>query len=153
MFNSIFFKNQQQNIINVEKISEQKKEKLINYYIKDLKEKRNIVPMYATSFIESNVLKIFKQPNISKDALDIIKYNISSVLQCINMNPEHYSAYYYPNIRAEKRVNRRSSVEAAKAFRKEFNIKNEDLNEEVLIETLNQNDNDLYKTFGLIYGK
>ena len=153
LFNSIFFKNQQQNIINVEKISEQKKEKLKNYYFKDLKEKRNIVPMYATSFIESNVLKIFKQPNISKDVLDIVKYNISSVLQSINMNPEHYSAYYYPNIRAEKRVNRRSSVEAAKAFRKEFNIKNEDLNEEVLIETLNQNDNDLYKTFGLIYGK
>ena len=112
-----------------------------------------LVMFYANAFIRSNVLKIFKQRNISKDTLDIIKYNISSILECIEMNKDYYAAEYFPELKNDKKLSRRSSVETAKIFRKEFNIKEEDLNEDVLIDTLNNNNNDIYQTFQIIYGK
>ena len=153
LFNNIFFKNKEQTIINSEKISEYYKELIKKEYFKHIEEKNNRVSFYANAFIRSNVLKIFKQRNISKDTLDIIKYNISSILECIEMNKDYYAAEYFPELKNDKKLSRRSSVETAKIFRKEFNIKEEDLNEDVLIDTLNNNNNDIYQTFQIIYGK
>ena len=153
LFNNIFFKNKEQTIINSEKISEYYKELIKKEYFKHIEEKNNRVSFYANAFIRSNVLKIFKQRNISKDTLDIIKYNISSILECIGMNKDYYAAEYFPELKNDKKLSRRSSVETAKIFRKEFNIKEEDLNEDVLIDTLNNNNNDIYQTFQIIYGK
>ena len=69
------------------------------------------------------------------------------------MNKDYYAAEYFPELKRYKKIARQSSVETAKIFRKEFNIKEEDLNEDVLIDTLNNNNNDIYQTFQIIYGK
>ena len=69
------------------------------------------------------------------------------------MNKDYYAAEYFPELKHDKKITRQSSVEVAKVFRKEFNIKEEDLNEDVLIDTLNNNNNDIYQTFQIIYGK
>ena len=50
-----------------------------------------------------------------------------------------------------KKVDRGASVKAAKAFMKEFNIKEGDIPEEKLIKKLEENNNDIYQTFSSIF--
>ena len=153
LFNNIFFVNQQQNIINGEKISEEKKEIIRKEYFKHIDEQNNnIVRIYADNFIRVNVLKIFNQANISKDVLEVVKYNISAVAECVGMNKDHYLPYYFPRIRQEKKEYRRSSVEAAIRFRKEFEISEADINQEQLLKRLEENNDNIYQTFQVFYG-
>ena len=148
LLTKIFFRNQQMTEINPNRVNENITEAIISQYIKNPKE----IEPYVQNFIQVNVLPYFKKPKIPKDIIDILKYNISSVLKCINISPDYYSAYYYPELKKQNRVSRRSSVEAARKFKKEFNISEGQLNEEVLINKLNENNNDIYQTFGQIYG-
>ena len=121
-------------------------------YIKNLTDERNEIIIYAKNFIVYNVLPIFKQTNISRELLDVIKYNISVILETIGIDKNYYSNYYFPQLKKEIK-NRQKSVEAAERFRKEFNIGKDVINEEVLIEKLDENNNDIYQTFGGFYGK
>ena len=98
-------------------------------------------------------MKIFKETNISKDTLEIVKYNIETVLECIEKNKNLFSDAYKPDSKREKKGSRQNSVKAARNFRKEFGVKNEDLNEEVLVDLLNKNNDDINLVFQLIYGK
>ena len=109
--------------------------------------------MYVNNFIQGNVLKLFKKDNIPKEILEIVKYKISSLLECIGMNKNYYSAYYYPDMKIDKTKNRQSSVKAAQRFREEFNVSEKEINQDVLVNALYENNNDIYQTFGLIYGK
>ena len=148
----IFFKDPQMTQINTKNIDQRYLEMIQNAYFKHIKEPKNIVYMYVNSFIKTNLLKLFKK-NIPKGDLEIVKNKISVVLQCIDMNKDYYSAYYYPELKKDKKVNRQSSVEAAIRFRKEFNISEKEINENVLIDTLEENDNDIFQTFQQFYGK
>ena len=121
-------------------------------YIQNLNEKRNQISIYAKNFIVCNVLPIFKHDNISGNILDIIKFNISEILEGIGMNKNYYSNFYFPQFQ-KKIKNRQKSIEAAASFRKEFNIGEEDIYEEALIIKLDQNDNDIYQTFQELFGK
>ena len=97
-------------------------------------------------------MKLFKEnKKIEKNDLEIIKDKISSVIQCIDMNKDYYNKYYYPVKEGLK--NYQSSVKAAQSFRKEFQISEYDINERILIKTLSENNNDIYQTFAIIYGK
>ena len=111
-----------------------------------------IFRIYADNFIRVNVLKIFNQANISKDVLEIVKYNISAVAESVGMNKDHYLPYFFPRIRQEKKVYRGSSVEAAIRFRKEFGISEADINQEQLLKRLEENNDNIYQTFQVFYG-
>ena len=152
LFNSIFFVNPQQTIINSKKISEEKKIILINEHFKHINEENNIVTKYADTFIRANVLKIFNQANISRDTIEVVKYNISSVCECVGINRDHYVPYYFPRIHNPKKGYRRSSVEAAIRFRKEFGVSEQDINQEQLLKKLEENNDDINQTFQIIYG-
>ena len=149
----IFFTNQQQTEINTRKINEYYLERIRKEYYNHISEPKNIVYIYVNNFIKNNVLKLFKKDDIHKEVLEIVKTKISSLLECINMRKDYYEPYYFPQIKKDKVKNRQSSVLAAERFRKEFNISEKDINQDVLVDTLYENNNDIYQVFGLIYGK
>ena len=98
-------------------------------------------------------MKLFRQYNkIEKNDLEIIKDKISLVIQCLDMNKDYYKEYYYPAKEGFIK-NLQISVKAAQSFRKEFNISEYDINEQILVKTLSENNNDIYQTFAIIYGK
>ena len=150
---NIFFTNPQQTEINTLKINEHHLEKIRKEYYKHINEERNSVYMFVNNFIKSNILRLFQKNNIPKEVLEIVKSKISSLLECINMRKDYYSAYYFPEMKKDTTKNRQSSVKAAERFRKEFNVSEQDINQKVLVDTLYENDNDIYQTFGLLYGK
>ena len=125
----------------------------IFFYFKHINDEQNYVYDYINNFIKANVLKLFKKNNIPKEDLEIVKYNIASLLICIGMNKDFYSPYYFPELKKERKGNRQASVEAAARFRKEFCIPKDDINEDVLVNTLYENGNDINQTFQIIYGK
>ena len=153
LLNNIFFKNVQQTEINTNKINEHHLETIKKAYFKHINDEQNYVYDYINNFIKLNVLKLFKKNNIPKEDLEIVKYNIASLLGCIGMNKDFYSPYYFPELKKGLKGNRQASVEAAVRFRKEYNISKDEINEDVLIDTLYENDNDMNQTFQIIFGK
>lgn len=153
LLNNIFFKNVQQTEINTNKVNEHHLETIKKAYFKHINDEQNYVYDYINNFIKVNVLKLFKKNNIPKEDLEIVKYNIASLLGCIGMNKEFYSPYYFPELKKGLKGNRQASVEAAIRFRKEYNIPKDEINEDVLIDTLYENGNDINQTFQIIYGK
>ena len=152
IFNNIFFKDQHQKVINEERINDKTKYIIHKLFINHLNEERNQISAYAKNFILNNVLPIFQQSNINKDLLELVKFNISEILEAVGLDKNLYSSRYSP-IYIKRIKNRQRSVEAAKRFRQEFQIKKEDINDEALIKKLDENDNDIYQTFQGIYGK
>ena len=153
LLNSIFFKNIDQTEINTQEIDDNHLKILREEYLKHINEERNIIYIYVNSFIKANCLKLFKRNNIDKNDLEIIKAKISSVIECVGMNKDYYMPYYYPNQEYLKTRSRLESVKVAQSFRKEFNINEKVINTAQLINYLNENDNDIYQTFGQIFGK
>ena len=152
IFNNIFFKDQHQKVINEERINDKTKYIIHKLFINHLNEERNQISAYAKNFILNNVVPIFQQNNISKDLLELVKFNISEILEAVGLDKNLYSSRYSP-IYIKRIKNRQRSVEAAKRFRQEFQIKKEDINDEALIKKLDENDNDIYQTFQGIFGK
>ena len=152
IFNNIFFKDQHQKVINEERINDKTKYIIHKLFINHLNEERNQISDYAKNFILNNVLPIFQQSNINKDLLELVKFNISEILEAVGLDKNLYSSRYSP-IYIKRIKNRQRSVEAAKRFRQEFQIKKEDINDEALIKKLDENDNDIYQTFQGIFGK
>ena len=66
------------------------------------------------------------------------------------MDGNYYSSYYFPQLKKEIK-NRQKSVEAAERFRKEFNIGKDVINDEDIIKKLDENENDINKTFVRMY--
>ena len=153
LLNGIFFKNIEQTIINTQKIDDNHLKILREEYLKHINEEKNIVYIYVNNFIKSNCLKLFKKNIITKIELEIIKVKISSVIECIGMNKDYYLPYCIPNQEYVEIKSLEQSVKAAKSFREEFGVNEKDINPFQLINYLNENDNDIYQTFGQIFGK
>ena len=153
LLNNIFFKNVQQTEINTNKVNEHHLETIKKAYFKHINDEQNYVYDYINNFIKLNVLKLFKKNNIPKEDLEIVKYNIASLLGCIGMNKDCYSPYYFPELKKGLKGNRQASVEAATRFRKEYCIPKDEINEDVLVNTLYENGNDINQTFQIIFGK
>ena len=104
-------------------------------------------------FFNCNVLKIFEKEKkyINNERIDIIKYNIETICELFELNKNKYKDYYFQN--SNRRLkDRRKSVDAAKRFRKEFNIDDSIIKEEELLKKLDKNDNDIKKVFQQMYG-
>ena len=56
-------------------------------------------------------------------------------------------------MKIDKTENQQSSDKIAERFRKEFNVSEKEINQDVLVDALYETNNDIYQTFGLIYGK
>jgi hypothetical protein len=151
--NSIFFIDYQQKVINDQKINEFKKEELQKAIFNDKISGRNILKNYYMNFIEENVLPLFKKSKYtSQSILEIIKYNISVILECLGMNKNYYNNYYYQNEANKKKINRRLSEEAVLRFRNEYNLNKEEYTDEALERRLIENNLDINKTFEKMFG-
>ena len=155
IFNPIFFKNKEQTSINGEKMSEERKEKILLIYFKYRKfSMQNELINYFDNFVRANVLKHLQSNNLHQQIIDNLKYNIKTVLECLEMDKYSYEKYYnsqnYINQKDPKE--RKKSTEAAFKFRRAFNIGKNIIKDEELIKKLQNNDNDINKVFQLIYG-
>ena len=107
---------------------------------------KNFLINHYLNFIELNVLPIFKKRGkISEDILEIIKYNISVVLECCGKDKNYFETQ-------KKFINRKKSVAAIRQFRKEFGISEDEYNDAGLEKRLIENNLDIYKTFGKMFG-
>ena len=149
--NIIFFVDYQQKIIREQKINEYQKEELKKEIFNDKKNGRNILKNYYMNYIEENILPLFKK-NINSSKLEIIKYNISIILECLGMDKNYYNEYFNQQEAKQKKFNRQQFREAVIKFRKEFNISKEDYADEPLENKLIENNLDIHKTFGKIFG-
>ena len=61
-----------------------------------------MVSLYVKNFITNNVLRLFQKDNIPKYILEIVKLKISLLLECIGMDKDYYSAYYYPKTKKKE---------------------------------------------------
>ena len=107
------------------------------------------------NYIEGNILPLFKKNIISskqKVIQEIIKYNICIILECLGMDKNYYNNYFYQQEAKQPKFSRCQSKEAVIKFRKEFNINQDDFTDEALEKKLLENDLDIYKTFGKIFG-
>ena len=108
---------------------------------------------YFDNFLKRNVLKIFEKEKkyINNELIDIIKYNIETICELFELNKNKYKDYYFQN--SNRRLkDRRKSGDAARQFRKEFNIDDSIIKEEELLKKLDKNNNDIYTVFQQIYG-
>ena len=151
--NNIFFYDYQQKYIKGQKINEYKKEELEREIINDKAKGRNILKNYYMNYIETIILPLFnKNKNINKSKLEIIKYNISVILECLGMDKNYYNNYYNQYEIKKHNFNRCYSQEALIKFRKEFKISKEDFTDEAIEKRLIENDLDINKTFGKMFG-
>ena len=149
----VFFSDKQEKFIKVEKISEIERDEIEREAMKEMKEHKEDLKNFCKNYIEENVLPLFKRKDIEDYQREILKYNIESILQCIGENKILYKNYYYPEVFNNKtEIDRRKSIAALRRFRKEFQVKEEDYNDEGLIRRLAENNYDIYKTFGKIFG-
>ena len=153
-FNNLFFWNKEQTSIKDIRINENQQELLRKKYVNYKKEnKERILINYFDNFIKVTVLGCFKRDNERKYIKDILKYNIEVILNCFEMHRNTYACYYYPTYSKNNEIkDRKKSTEAAKKFRREFNIESEIIKDEELIKKLDKNDNDINKVFQQLYG-
>ena len=151
--NSIFFYDYQQKYIKDQKINEDKKEELKKEIFNDKIKGRNILKNYYMNYIETIILPLFKKnKNIIQSKLETIKYNISVILECLGIDKNYYNSFYYQNEPSMKKVSKAQSIDAMLKFRNEFKISKEDITDEALENRLKENNLDIYKTFGKIFG-
>ena len=149
--NNIFFVDYQQKYIKEQKINEYQKEELKKEIFNDKINGRNFLKNYYMNYIEENILPLFKKNNIPSK-LKIIKYNISIILECLEMDKNYYINYFNQQEEKQSKFSRHQSREAVIKFRKEFNINKEDFTDEALENKLIENDLDIHKTFGKMFG-
>jgi len=151
--NNIFFIDYQQKNIKDEKINDLKKDQIKDIIFKDKKTGKNIIKKYYMNFIEVKVLPLFKKNKDNSNLnLEAIKYNISTILECLGMDKNYYNNCYYQYDMQKKPVNRNQSMEAVRRFRKEFGISKEDFKDEAIEKRLIENNLDINKTFQKMFG-
>jgi len=153
--NNIFFVDYQQKCIKEQKINEYQIEELKKEIFNDKKKGRNFLKNYYMNYIEENILPLFKKninPSKQKVIQEIIKYNICIILECLGMDKNYYNNYFYQQEAKQPKFSRCQSKEAVIKFRKEFNISQDDFTDEALEKKLIENNLDIHKTFGKIFG-
>ena len=149
----VFFEDNQEKFIKVAKISEFEKDEIEREAIREMKEGKGDLKDYCKNYIEVNVLPLFKRKDLEDNQREILKYNIEVILKCIGEDKKLYKNAYHPEVFKNKtEIDRRKSIDALRKFRKEFQISEKDYNDEGIIQRLAENDFDIYKTFGKIFG-
>ena len=151
--NKVFFNDYQQKFVKIEKISDYEKDLLEKEIVKEYREgNQHNLKDYCLNFIEENVLRLFRNKKLSNQDKEAIKYNIETILKICGEDKNKYYEYYNPNVRNKHEVDRAKSREALRNFRKEFGISEKEYNDEGIINRLEENGLDIYKTFQKIFG-
>ena len=147
-----FFNDFEQKYIKVQKITDFEKEEIEKEIINEMRNGDSNLKKYCLNYIETNVLPIFKKRNLRESEMEILKYNVETIAQCCGLDKNHYRDDFYPKFIKKKGMSRERSVEALRSFRKEFNISKNDYADEGIINKLEENNLDIYKTFQKIFG-
>ena len=147
-----FFKDFEQKYIKIQKINDLEKEEIEKELVNEMQRGDNNLKSFCINYIEENVLPIFKRRNLKESEREILKYNVETIAQCCGLGKNYYRDDFYPQLIKKKVVDREKSVEALKKFRMEFHIKKEDFSDEGIINKLEENNLDIYKTFQKIFG-
>ena len=119
---------------------------------KDLNEGKFSLKEYCQSFIEENVLPLFKKSNLNKDQFETLKYNIEKISECCGLTKNYYSDAFNQSKMQKIKVDRKKSIEAMRIFRREFGITEKEYNDEGIIKRLEENGLDRNKTFQKMFG-
>ena len=147
-----FFNDYEQKYIKIQKITDIEKEEIEKELTNEMRRGDNNLKSYCINYIEENVLPIFKKRNLKESQREILKYNVETIAQCCGLDKNYYRDAFYPQLIKKKVVDREKSVEALKKFRLEFNISKDDYADEGIINKLEENNLDIYKTFQKIFG-
>ena len=90
---------------------------MIEEFIKEVKEGKDDILQYCLKYIKINVLPIFKRKDIDKKILDVVKYNISTILKCLgieencfclnnNIDSENKNIILFKSMNVLKKVNK-----------------------------------------------
>ena len=155
-YNSVqkaFFIDNHQKFINEAKIDDKEKEEIRKEILREANEKKEYFKKYCKDYIEENILRLFKKKDLDDNKREILKYKIETILDCIGEDKNLYRKYYHPELfNNNTEIDKRKSMDALKKFRKEFQINEEDYTDEGIIQRLAENQYDIYKTFGKIFG-
>ena len=154
IFHNIFFKNKDQTSIKSEKINEYQLDNISKIYLNYRKERKEyILTNYFDNFVKTNLLKFFERKGIEERVIENLKHNIETILEYFELNKYKYKDYYYSSYNRNTQIrDRKKSLEAARRFRKEFNIDETIIKEEELLKKLDKNDNDINKVLQQMYG-
>ena len=152
IMNKIFFIDFQQKNARFEKINDFDLEQIKKEVEKDLNEGKFSLKEYCQSFIEENVLPLFKKSNLNKDQFEALKYNIEKILECCGIPNKYYSDVIFQRKIKKIEVDRNKSIEAMRKFRREFGITEKEFNDEGIIKRLEENGLDINKTFQKMFG-
>ena len=152
IMNKIFFIDFQQKNARFEKINDFDLEQIKKEVEKDLNEGKFSLKEYCQSFIEENVLPLFKKSNLNKDQFEALKYNIEKILECCGIPNKYYSDVIFQRKIKKITVDREKSIEAMRKFRREFGITEKEFNDEGIIKRLEENGLDINKTFQKMFG-
>ena len=97
-------------------------------------------------------MPILKKNNLNNEQFNVWKYNIEKILESFGLPKDYYlDDIYQYNIKKYK-VDRKKSIDALRKFRKEFGITEKEFSDEGIIQRLNENGLDIYKTFQKMFG-
>ena len=147
-----FFNDYEQRYLKLQKITDLEKEEIEKELINEMQRHDNNLKTFCINYIEENVLPIFQKKNLRESEREILKYNVETIAKCCGLEKDHYRDAYYPELNKKKVVDRKKSVEALKKFRLEFNISEKDYADEGILNKLEENNLDIYKTFQKIFG-
>jgi len=152
IMNKIFFLDFQQKNARFEKINDFDLEQIKKEIEKDLNKGKFSLKEYCQSFIEENVLPLFKKSNLNNDQFETLKYNIEKISECCGLTKNYYSDAFNQSKMQKIKVDRKKSIEAMRIFRREFGITEKEYNDEGIIKRLEENGLDRNKTFQKMFG-
>ena len=150
--NKIFFIDNQQKNERFEKINDFELYHLKKEVEKEFNEGKFVLKNYCQNYIEENVLPILKKNNLNNEQFNVWKYNIEKILESFGLPKDYYLDDIYQYKIKKYKVDRKKSIDALRKFRKEFGITEKEFSDEGIIQRLNENGLDIYKTFQKMFG-
>ena len=150
LIRSQFFLENQRNEINTNYIQYSTKKQL-KKLINDNINKLEGIKFFTKQLIEMRILPLFENKNYDKKVLAVLKNNISVILELLNIDKNYYNQYYEPQTNKTQVINRNTSIEARKKFRKEYGVGEDVIRNEQLEKKLEKNNYNFAKTLQQIY--
>ena len=128
IFNNIFF-NKKTNIIKSIKIDDNTKKYLEEIYNNFKKEKKEeYLLSYYENYFVNYLLAYFQKKDENRLIIDILKYNVESILECLKVDRYAFKKYYGTNSISKNNNRRKKSTESVLGFRRNYMTFSNDFN-------------------------
>ena len=128
IFNNIFF-NKKPNIIKSIKIDDNTKKYLEEIYNNFKKEKKEeYLLSYYENYFVNYLLAYFQKKDENRLIIDILKYNVESILECLKVDRYAFKKYYGTNSISKNNNRRKKSTESVLGFRRNYMTFSNDFN-------------------------